>query len=134
MESHRQGRRLIPVARNRQHGITFVGLVILAVLVGVVGFAGMKVTPMYINNMRLARVLEATAEELNQQGGASNTSIQYAIAKRFSIEDITLPKDAIKIAPSKNGWSVRIQYENRAPYIADIWLVVVFDKTVEIKK
>jgi type II secretory pathway pseudopilin PulG len=125
---------LIPVARNRQRGITFIGLVILALLVGVVGFAAMKVTPMYINNMRLARVLESTASELNQTGGATNQSIQYALAKRFSIEDVNLPKDAIKIAPSKNGWTVQIQYENRAPYIADIWLVVVFNKSVEIKK
>jgi len=134
MESHRQGRRLIPVARDRQRGITFIGLVVLAVLVGIVGFAGMKLTPMYINNMRLSRVLEATAADLNTQGGASNQSIQFALAKRFSIEDINLPKDAIKIAPSKNGFSVRIQYENRASYIADIWLVVTFDKSVEIKK
>lgn len=134
MESYRQRRRLIPVARNRQRGITFIGLVILALLVGVVGFAAMKVTPMYINNMRLARVLESTASELNQTGGATNQSIQYALAKRFSIEDVNLPKDAIKIAPSKNGWTVQIQYENRAPYIADIWLVVVFNKSVEIKK
>jgi type II secretory pathway pseudopilin PulG len=125
---------LIPVARNRQRGITFIGLVILALLVGVVGFAAMKVTPMYINDMRLARVLESTAAELNQTGGATNQSIQYALAKRFSIEDVNLPKDAIKIAPSKNGWTVQIQYENRAPYIADIWLVVVFNKSVEIKK
>jgi type II secretory pathway pseudopilin PulG len=134
MESYRQGRRLVPVARDRQRGITFLGLVILAVLVGIVGFAAMKVTPMYINNMRLAKVLEATAAELSEQGGASNTSIQYALSKRFSIEDVNLPKDAIKIAPSKNGFSVRITYENRASYIADIWLVVVFDKSVEIKK
>ncbi|HUL82486.1 MAG TPA: DUF4845 domain-containing protein [Gammaproteobacteria bacterium] len=134
MESHRQRRRLIPGARNRQRGITFIGLVILALLVGVVGFAAMKVTPMYINNLRLARVLESTAAELNQTGGATNQSIQYALAKRFSIEDVNLPKDAIKIAPSKNGWTVQIQYENRAPYIADIWLVVVFNKSVEIKK
>jgi type II secretory pathway pseudopilin PulG len=125
---------LIPVARDRQRGITFLGLVILALLVGVVGLAAMKLTPMYINNMRLSRVLEATAEEMNSQGGASNQTIQYALAKRFSIEDINLPKDAIKIAPSKNGFSVRIQYENRAPYIADIWLLVTFDKQVEIKK
>ena len=32
MESHRQGRRVIPVARDRQRGITFIGLVILAML------------------------------------------------------------------------------------------------------
>jgi type II secretory pathway pseudopilin PulG len=122
------------VARDRQRGITFLGLMILAVLVGIVGLGAMKLTPMYINNMRLTRVLEATAQDLNTTGGASNQSIQYALAKRFSIEDINLPKDAIKIAPSKNGFSVRIQYENRAPYIADIWLLVTFDMSVEIKK
>jgi type II secretory pathway pseudopilin PulG len=134
MESHRQGRRLIPVARDRQRGITFLSLVILAVLVGIVGLGAMKLTPMYINDMRLSRVLEATAQEMSAQGGASIQSIQYALAKRFSIEDINLPKDAIKIAPSKNGFSVRIQFENRAPYLADIWLLVIFDKSVEIKK
>ena len=47
---------------------------------------------------------------------------------------MNLPKDSIKVAPSKNGFAVRIQYENRAPYFGDIWLMVVFDKTVEIKK
>jgi hypothetical protein len=122
------------VARDRQLGITFLGLLILAVLVGIVGLAGMKITPMYINNMRLSRVLEATAQELNGEGGATNQTILYAIEKRFSIEDISLPKDAIKITPSGKGFLVRIQYENRAPYIADVWLVVMFDKQVEIKK
>jgi hypothetical protein len=29
---------------------------------------------------------------------------------------------------------VRIQYEERAPYVADIYLVVAFDKQVEIQR
>ena len=64
----------------------------------------------------------------------SPQSIQYVLYKKFSVEDINLPKDSIKVAPSKNGFSVRIQYENRAPYMGDIWLMVIFDKTVEIRK
>ena len=134
MESHRQGRRLIPAARDRQRGITFLGLLILALLVGVVGLAALKLTPMYIMNLKLSKSLDATAQELSTQGGASTQGILSSLDRHFSVEDINLPKDAIKVAPSKNGYSVRIQYENRAQYIADIWLLVEFDKSVEIKK
>jgi len=133
MESHRQRRRLIPVARDRQRGITFLGLVILAMLVGVVGLAAMKVVPMYIMNMKLSKALTDIPQQLEGREVTAQ-NIRYALSKRFSIEDVNLAESSIKIAPSKTGFSVRIQYENRAPYIADVWLLVVFDKQVEIKK
>ena len=61
-------------------------------------------------------------------------SIRSEINKRFSIEDVNLPPDNLKIAQSKNGYSVRIQTEKRVPYIADVWLLIVFDKQVEIRR
>jgi hypothetical protein len=42
--------------------------------------------------------------------------------------------DALKITQSKNGYSLRIAYENRASYVADIYLVVAYDKQVEIRR
>jgi Tfp pilus assembly protein PilE len=134
MESHRQGRRVIPLARDRQRGITFIGLVILAMLVGVVGLAALKVIPMYLMNMKLSKALTDIPEQLEGKE-VTPQNIRYALDKRFSVEDINnLPVDSIKITPSRNGYSVRIRYENRAPYIADVWLLVAFDKSVEIKK
>jgi hypothetical protein len=133
MESHRQGRRVIPVARDRQRGITFIGLVILAMLVGVVGLAALKVTPMYIMNMKLSKALGDIPEQLEGKE-VTPQNIRNALDKRFSVEDIRLTDNSIKITPSKNGFAVRIQYENRAPYIADVWLLVAFDRSVEIKK
>jgi len=132
MESHRQRRRLV-TPRSRQRGITFLGLVILAMLVGIVGLAGIKLVPMYIMDMKLGQALDGLNEELNGKE-VNNQSIQYALYKRFSVEDINLPKDSIKISPGGKGYIVRIQYENRAPYMADVWLMVVFDKQVEIHK
>jgi hypothetical protein len=133
MESHRQGRRLSTAPRSRQRGITFLGLLILAVLVGVVGLAGIKLVPMYIMDMKLGKALDGLSEELNGKEVTSQ-SIQYALYKKFSVEDINLPKDSIKVAPSKSGFSVRIQWENRTPYMGDVWLMIVFDKQVEIRK
>jgi hypothetical protein len=133
MESHRQGHRLVIGPRARQRGITFLGLLILAVLVGAIALAGIKLVPMYIMDMKLSKALEGVPDDLNGKE-INPQSIQYALYKKFSVEDINLPKDSIKVAPSKNGFSVRIQYENRAPYMGDVWLMIVFDKTVEIKK
>ena len=135
MESYRQKHRLMNLrARTRQAGITVIGFLILACLVGVVGLAAIKVTPMYINNMRLSRTMTDVQGELNGTG-ANPQSIRVALAKRFSIEDIDLPQDAIKINQSRNGgYTLHIQYENRAPYAADLWLVVAFDKQVEIRR
>ena len=53
MESHRQGHRMTGSTRHSQAGITALGFLILATLVGVVGLAAIKVTPMYIKNMRM---------------------------------------------------------------------------------
>ena len=133
MESYRKGYRVTRVARDRQRGITVIGFLVLAILFGIVGLAAIKVTPMYIKNMRLSKVLTDTAAELNGQG-ANPQNIRVTMAKRFSIEDMDLPSDSVKISQSKNGYTVRIQYENRVPYVADVWLLIIFDKQVEIKK
>ncbi len=119
--------------RHAQAGMTALGFLILAVLVGVVGLAVLKVTPMYIKNMRMSQVLNDVEAELGGQGPTPVT-IRQEFGKRFAIEDISLTTDAVKITQSRNGYSVRIQYEERAPYFADIYLVVAFDKQVEIRR
>jgi uncharacterized protein DUF4845 len=133
MESDRQGYRMNAHLRRRQTGITAIGFLILASLVGVIGLAGIKLTPMYIKNMKLSTALKDIEREL---GGTGSTpqAIRSALMKRFSVEDINLPADNIKVAQSKNGYTLQIQYENRAPYAAGVYLVLVFDEQVEIRR
>jgi len=133
MESHRQGHRMTGSTRHSQAGVTALGFLILALLVGVVGLAVMKVAPIYINNMRLTTILNDVERELSGQA-ATPQSIRNELARRFSVEDIALANDQMKITQSKNGYSVRVQYEGRASYVADIYLVVAYDKQVEIAR
>ena len=133
MESYRQGHRMTGSTRHSQAGVTALGLLILAVLVGVVGLAVLKVTPMYIKNMRMTTILNDVERELSGQA-ATPQSIRNELARRFSVEDIRLGADQMKITQSKNGYSLRVQYEERASYVADISLVVAFDKQVEITR
>ena len=119
--------------RHSQAGITALGFLILAALVGVVGLAVLKVTPMYLKNMRMSQVMQDVENELGGQG-SSPVAIRQELAKRFAVEDIRMDIDALKIAQSKNGYTLHVQYEERAPYVAGIYLVLVFDKQVEIRR
>jgi hypothetical protein len=119
--------------RQRQAGVTALGFLILATLVGVVGLAVLKVTPMYIKNMRMDTILSDVERDLSGQS-PTPTAIRNELAKRFSVEDINMDIEAFKITQSKNGYSLRVTYEERAPYVHDIYLVVAFDKQVEIRR
>lgn len=119
--------------RNSQAGMTALGFLIIAALVGVVGLAALKITPMYIKNMRMSTIM---ADIENEMSGQSPTpvTIRQELARRFSVEDINLDSDSLKITQSPNGFTLRVSYEERAPYVADIYLVVAFDKQVEIRR
>jgi hypothetical protein len=102
-------------------------------LFGVVGFAVIKLVPMYMRNLTLATVLKDVSTEL---GGKSATpgSIRSALNRRFDVEGIELAPDDVKIDQVRDGFQVHIQYESRAHYISDIWLLVTFDKQVDIRR
>ena len=119
--------------RQRQAGVTALGFLILATLVGVVGLGALKVTPMYIKNMRMTTILDDVERDLSGQGPTPLT-IRQELGKRFSVEDINMDIEALKITQTKNGYTLRVAYENRAPYVADIFLVVAYDKQVEIRR
>ena len=133
MESHRYGHRMSGGSRRSQARITALGLLILATLVGVVGLAVLKLTPIYIKNMRMSTILDDVERELSGQN-ATPQSIRNELTRRFIVEDIRLGNDELKITQSRGGFALRVQYEERASYIADIYLVVAFNKQVEISR
>lgn len=133
MESYRRGYRMIGSTRRAQGGITVIGFLILATLVGVVGLAVLKVTPMYLKKMRMDTIMSDVAREMSGQG-ANPQSIRYALAQRFSVEDININVDALKITQSSGGYQLLVNYEERASYIADVYLVMVYNNQVEIRR
>ena len=133
MESHRQGHRMTSHIRHSQAGITALGFLILGLLVGVVAFAVIKVTPMYIKNMRMSTILDDVQKELSGDGPTPAT-IRNELYRRFSIEDMRLDNDSMKITQTKNGYTLHVQYDERASYIANMYLLVAYDKQVEITR
>jgi phage-related protein len=83
--------------------------------------------------MRMSTIMADVERDLSGQGPTPVT-IRQELSRRFSVEDINLDSDSLKITQSRNGFTLRINYEERAPYVADIYLLVAFDKSVEIRR
>ena len=120
-------------SRHRQAGITAIGFLFLAAVFGLVGFAAIKLVPLYLQEMKLTSVLDDVKEELDGRG-ATPGQIRSALQRRFDVNSVTLPTESVKINQSRNGYQVSIQYDNRTPFIANIWFLMTFDKQVEIRR
>jgi uncharacterized protein DUF4845 len=119
--------------RRRQLGMTFIGLMCILVLVGIIGYAGVRLTPVYLNYMNVVHTMQTTASEFkgdNPDPGAIRTSLE----RHWEITTITAVdyKD-IEITKDESGVTLHVAYDDSEPYIGNISLAVHFDKTVKVE-
>jgi hypothetical protein len=117
--------------RSRQRGATFLGMVTIIAILGFALYAGIRLTPLYLEYMAIARALEQTAKE--ESGATSPQTLRNALDRRWTIEtiDSIQPKD-IEIKKAGSGFTMRAWYRAEAPFISNVSLVADFDKTVKV--
>ncbi|HKT71975.1 MAG TPA: DUF4845 domain-containing protein [Steroidobacteraceae bacterium] len=120
--------------RSRQRGITLIGWLVLLVPLAVVVYAGIRVTPIYLNYMKVVRTLDQVADEYKNNADAANAAtLRNSIDKHFDIDMVEYPttKD-IKIAKDGRAWVIEANYDDQAPLFSNIFLLITFDKIVRI--
>ena len=119
--------------RQRQQGMTFIGLLCILVLAGAVGYAGVRLVPVYLNYMKLARTMESAASEFKGESGSLD-GVRKSLDRHWAIEDITaVDQKDIEITRDDSGLQLHVAYDDAVPYIANVSLSVHFDKTVKVK-
>jgi hypothetical protein len=119
--------------RQRQLGMTFIGLLCILVLVGAIGYAGVRLVPVYLNYMKLARTMESAATEFKGES-ADLSGVRKSLDRHWAIEDITaVNQKDIEITKDDNGLTLHVAYDDAVPYIANVSLSVHFDKTVKVQ-
>lgn len=121
--------------RHSQRGITFIGWLFLLVPIAIVVYAGIRLAPIYLNYMRVAKSLSETASENKDAGtGLNPTAVRVALAKHFDIEGIEHPdvKD-VDIHRDGDHWVAVADYEDLAPLFGNISLLVQFHKQIEMQ-
>jgi len=122
--------------RSRQSGMTFLGLLVLIVVVGSWVYAGIRLVPAYLNYQKVASTLEKVRDEYTSNPGTTDFMIRKAIERHFNIEmvneDVFNYPD-VQIRQQGGVFLVTAAYEHVVPLVANVSFLVDFDKTVEIQ-
>jgi hypothetical protein len=119
--------------RSKQTGVTFIGWIILLIPVAICAYAGIRLAPVYLNYMKVARTLEQVKSEFKGGDAGNATSIRTAVEKHLNIESVDFPdiKD-IKITRDGKSWIVSAAYDDQAPLFSNVFILVTFDKSVTL--
>ena len=121
--------------QSKQRGMTVIGLLILALVFGLLGFGLLLLVPVYLENMKVVQSVNQVKIELDG-ARADPDVIRKALTKRLIVEDlrqIDVKKDFI-IERGKDGYNLTAAYERRRDYIANVSLLADFEYKVEIRR
>jgi hypothetical protein len=117
--------------RFRQRGATMIGMVVIIAILGFGLYGAIRLTPLYFEYMAVVRAMEQTAKE--NADATSPNELRASLDRRWSIEDIkSIDTKEIEIKKTGSGYSMRAWYRAEAPFVANVSLVVDFDKTVTV--
>ena len=116
--------------KRNQQGITLIGFVVMLALVGVLGYLGMKVFPIYQQFFSVRSAMKGVASEPGV-GQMDPAKIKDLFFRRLYINyaDDDLKPENVKVERKDNGYTMTVQYEVRRPLVADLDIVGKFDKT-----
>jgi hypothetical protein len=123
-----------PASLSRQAGMTSLGILIMVTFIGLFAFAGIRLTPVYLNYMKVAGVLSGVEDEFDGQN-PSRGAIRTSIDRRFEIESVSeVASKQVSITQNGTGFEVVVAYDHTTPFISNIYFTVRFNKSVQIRR
>ena len=117
--------------QSRRHQQGFIKLLFTFGSIAFVATVGIKLFPLYGNELKLARVVKSAASE----GTIEPVQVRNSLQRRWDIEDIIMiePKD-IKIERGPNGGgALSYDYEARTHLFYNVHLVLKFSGREPVK-
>jgi hypothetical protein len=119
--------------QHRQRGMTMLGILILLVVVGAWVYAGILMTPKYLEYTRVAATLEQVGDEFDSNPGTTEFMLRKAIERRFDIEMVeVITSNDIEIKKDGGTFTVRAAYDTTVPLAGNVSFLLEFDKSVEV--
>ena len=114
--------------------MTTIGLIVLISFVGLFVFAALRLTPVYLNYMKVAGVIEGIHAEFDGRN-PTRSAIRNSITRRFDVESVSqITAREVTVTAVDGGFEVRAQYDHVAPFIANVNFSVHFDRKVLVRR
>lgn len=119
---------------KRQAGMTTLGLLILVSFIGIFAFAALRLTPVYLNYMKVVGVISGVHDEFDG-ANATRSMIRTSIARRFDIDSVSvITARDVKVVKVGGGYEVIATYSHKAPFVANVSFLVDFDKRTLVRR
>lgn len=117
---------------SRQQGITFMGFVLLMVLIGFFALLGLKLVPVYLDHYKVLSVLKSLENDKDLPS-RSRDEILKTFEKRWDIDMIdSVTKDDVTITKDMHRIKVQIAYDVTKPILGNVDALVHFDDSIEV--
>ena len=121
-------------SRRQQRGATTLGIIILVAFIGLFAFGAIRLTPVYLNYMKVVGVVDGVVEEFDGQN-ASRSAIAKSMSRRFDVDSVSvISARDVKITQVDGGWEVAAVYDHSTPFIGNIGFIVHFNKTRIVRR
>ena len=118
---------------KQQRGMTALGMLIIAAMVGVFVLIGLRLVPAYLEAMRVQGQLTSLSED-PMVDGKGPAEIRKMLTRRFGIDDVRSVKpEQIKIEKGNGMVVIDINYEVRMPVLGNVDAVTVFSMHEEFR-
>ena len=117
-----------PATRNRQRGMSFIGLVLWGVIIVVLAIVGSKAVPIVIENMNIKKAAIKAARQ-----GTTVQEVRAIYARAQAIDDMTSVNDKdLEVTKDQEGKIVvSYSYERDIPLYGPVYLVFRFKDSVK---
>lgn len=111
---------------KRQRGMGWFGLLLIVAAIAFVAIVVIKVGPLYLNHMTVARVVKNVADD-PEMANANVQQIRIALQRRWDIDYIDqIEARDIKVKRGAAGRMLSYDYEARVSLFYNIYVVVHF--------
>ena len=117
---------------KHQHGMTAIGWMLVLVIIGFFVLLALRMVPAYLDYYKVVSTLDA----LESESGFSNPrEIRKLLERRFDVSfvDAITPQD-VEIKSKGNNYIVTAAYEKSEHIMGNVYVVMDFEKTVEVKR
>ena len=114
--------------------MTTLGLIFLVLFIGIFAFAAIRLTPLYLNYMKVVGVVDGVVAEFEGQN-ANGTAVRRSISRRFDVESVSeIHYRDVKVTVVDGGLQVAAVYDHSTPFVSNISFTVHFDKTEIVRR
>lgn len=121
------------MSKRKQSGLTMITWIVLIAMIGFIGVFAFKLIPIYMDYSTINNALAGVAKAANT--GETPVQLKSAIDNAFDINSVNAVKvDDVEIKPDADGKGLvmNLDYDARTNFIANVDLVVHFEKTYQV--